>query len=42
MATATQKKKVHKLMHEHKKGHAEERLGEEGVQPEAGGRHCHV
>jgi hypothetical protein len=42
MATATQKKKVHKVMHEHKKGHAEKRLGEEGAQPEAGGRDCDV
>jgi hypothetical protein len=43
MTTATQKKKVHKVMHEHKKGTLKKkRLGQEGAQPEAGGRHCHV
>ena len=41
MATATQKKKVHKVMHEHKKGTLKSGSGKK-VQPEAGGRHCHV
>jgi hypothetical protein len=40
--TAATQKKVHKVMHEHKKGTLKKRLGQEGAQPEAGGRHCHV
>ena len=42
MATATQKKKVHKVMHEHKKGTLKSGSGKKVRSRKAGGRHCHV
>ena len=42
MTTAAQKKKVHKVMHEHKKGRAQKRLREKGAQPQAGCRNRDV
>jgi hypothetical protein len=42
MATKEKKKKVHKVMHEHKHGSLEEQLGKEGQEPQTGDRNSDV